>query len=456
MSTSTPLSRKTKWAYGAGDYGFSLTDTTIGILFAIYLVDVAGLEPEFAAIAVFIGKSWDYINDPLMGYISDRARTRWGRRRPFLLAGFLPFALAFAALWWVPPFESQFALVAYYAFTYLLYEACATFVYMPYFALTPELTPDYDERTTLTTYRMFFSIFGSLIAFTVPLAIIGAMRPENASRVAYVGLALGLSAGLPLLLTFLGTRERPEYQARPQPGLRDSIRAAYKNRPFIFAAGIFLFTWTGMEIVQGMLLFFLKYRMNLEKESDIVAGTVFIVALITLPLWERVSRKYDKRVAYIGGMVFISAVMITLIVISPSWGFPIVIALAALAGIGVSAVHVLPWSIIPDAIEWDELNTGERHEGVFYSLVTLFRKIASSISIPLTLLVLGWSGYVSNAPHQPASAVRAIQVMMGPVPSIFFLAGIVFALLYPLNRERHAEVRAQIAARRLMQSQASD
>jgi GPH family glycoside/pentoside/hexuronide:cation symporter len=290
----------------------------------------------------------------------------------------------------------------------------------------------------------------------VPLAIIGAMRPENASRVAYVGLALGLSAGLPLLLTFLGTRERPEYQARPQPGLRDSIRAAYKNRPFIFAAGIFLFTWTGMEIVQGMLLFFLKYRMNLEKESDIVAGTVFIVALITLPLWEQASRKYDKRVAYVGGMIFISAVMITLIVISPSWGFPIVIALAALAGIGVSAVHVLPWSIIPDAIEWDELNTGERHEGVFYSLVTLFRKIASSISIPLTLLVLGWSGYVSNAPNQPASAVRAIQVMMGPVPSIFFLAGIVFALLYPLNRERHAEVRAQIAARRLMQSQASD
>ena len=130
----------TKILYGAGDIGFSLTDTTIGVLFAIFITDVVGLDPALAAAAVFIGKSWDYINDPLIGYLSDRTRTRWGRRRPFLLFGFIPFALSFMGLWWKPPIANQYLLAAYYAFAYFLYDLCATLVYMPYFALTPELT----------------------------------------------------------------------------------------------------------------------------------------------------------------------------------------------------------------------------------------------------------------------------------------------------------------------------
>lgn len=444
---STPLSRRTKLAYGIGDIGFSLTDTTIGILFAIFLVDVVQLDPGLAAIALFIGRSWDYINDPLFGYLSDRMRSRWGRRRPFLLFGFLPFGLTFAALWWIPPIGSQTGLLIYYALAYLVFEACATLVYMPYFALTPELTPDYDERTALTSYRMAFSILGGLIAFTLPLAIIGRMRPENADRVFAVGAGLALLSSLPLLLTFLGTRENPHNLERAQPAFKSSLRAAWHNRPFIFAAGIFLFTWTAIEFIQGMLLFFLKYRMKLEEESDLVAGTVFVVALLTLPIWEWLSRHTDKRKAYIVGMLFLSTVMITLIFIDPSWGMAVVLTLAALAGFGVAAVHVLPWAMIPDAIEVDELETGERHEGMFYSLVTLLRKVSSSIAVPLMLLMLDWSGYVSNASEQTPSAVNAIRLLIGPIPSVLLLAGILFALLYPLSRERHAAIRQEIARR---------
>ncbi|HEY5671719.1 MAG TPA: MFS transporter, partial [Anaerolineales bacterium] len=363
--------------------------------------------------------------------------------------GFLPFAVAFASLWWIPPTQNPTWLAAYYALAYLFYDASATFVYMPYFALTPELTLDYDDRTSLTSYRMAFSILGGLIAFTVPLMIIGTMRPENADKVFMVGAIFGLASALPLLLTFAGTRERPEFINQSQPKLRESLHAAVRNRPFVFAAGIFLFTWTAIEIIQAMLLFFLKYRMNLEKESDLVAGTVFIVALLTLPFWERASRRWDKRIAYIAGMIFLSSVIITLIVISPSWGLTVVFTLAGLAGIGVGAVHVLPWSMIPDAIEWDELETGQRHEGMFYSLVTLFRKVSSSISLPLILLVLDWSGYVSNAAVQNPQAVQAIRILMGPVPSVLLCAGIAFALLYPLSRDRHTQMRAEIAARAL-------
>ena len=122
--------------------------------------------------------------------------------------------------------------------------------------------------------------------------------------------------------------------------------------------------------------------------------------------------------------------------------------IAVLAGIGVSAVHVLTWAIIPDAIEVDELATGQRHEGIFYSMVTFFKKIASAILVPTTLLVLQWSGYVSNATTQKPSAVLAIRMLMGPAPSLLLLAGIAFAAFYPLSRSGHAEARAEIAARR--------
>ena len=118
-----------------------------------------------------------------------------------------------------------------------------------------------------------------------------------------------------------------------------------------------------------------------------------------------------------------------------------------MAGVGVSAVHVLPWAILPDAIEWDELQTGHRHEGMFYSLVLLLRKVASSVALPLMLLALDTSGYVSNAAQQPPSAVRAIQVLTGPLLALFLGIGILFALLYPLGRQRHAEIRMALAQR---------
>ena len=207
-------------------------------------------------------------------------------------------------------------------------------------------------------------------------------------------------------------------------------------------------TWVAVDVVQTVLLYFIKYRMHLEEQTELITGTIFAVALLVLPLWVWVSRHWDKRKAYIAGIAFWAAVQVVLVVIRPDWGLPIILVLAGLAGIGVSAAHVLPWSIIPDAIEWDELATGQRHEGTFYSLVSLMQKVASSIAIPLALLMLDRTGYVPNAAEQSPAVVRGIQVLMGPVPAVLLCAGIVFALLYPLSRAQHAEMRAELEARR--------
>jgi GPH family glycoside/pentoside/hexuronide:cation symporter len=450
---SERLSRRTKLLYGVGDTGFSLTSTIIGAYLAIFLTDVVGVRPGLAAVAIFIGRSWDYINDPLIGHISDRTRTRWGRRRPFLLFGFLPFALAFALLWWRPPWDNQVGLAVYYAVAYVIYDAAATVVYMPYFALTPELTLDYDERTALTSYRMFFSILASLVAFTVPLALVGSFTPDHASRVLLMGAGFGIASALPLLLTFFGTRERQEYQEHKQPGIIESLRAALKNRPFVFSMAIFLLTWVGVSILESTLLYFVKYVVRRESQSDVIMGVIFVVAMLALPFWEWASRHLNKRLAYIVGIAFWAVVQIVLVTLGPSTSITLILILAGLAGIGVSAAHVIPWAIIPDAIEWDELQTGERHEGMFYSLVTLMQKVATSIALPLALLLLDATGYQANVAQQPASALLGIRILAGPIPAALLCAGIVFAILYPLSRERHAEVCRELAQRKAQRTE---
>lgn len=445
---SERLSRKTRLMYGCGDLGIAMTNTIIAVLFAMFLTDVVHLRPGLAAAAVFIGRTADYLDDPVVGYLSDRTRTRWGRRRPFLLFGALPLALTFMLLWWIPPVRSQAALAVYYAVAYVLFDCVATAVAMPYYALTPELTLDYDERTTLTSYRMAFSLVGGMIAFSVPLLITHELTPEHAGRVLGMGALFGLVSAVPFLVVFAGTRERQEFAEQPESSVRESLWAASRNRPFRFAAGVFLLTWTAVDIVLTVLMYFIKYRMHLERYSIAIMGTLFGAALLSLPMWLGASARWDKRRAYVAGISFWAAVQVAMMVAAPSWGLPAILVLAALAGVGVGAAHVLPWSMLPDAVECDEWQTGRRHEGMFYSLVTLAQKFASSIAVPLALATLDWTGYVPNSLVQRAEVVTAVRVLMGPVPAALLLIAIVFAAMYPMDRAMHAKIRAELDARR--------
>jgi len=292
------LTRRQKMMYGAGDIGFSLTSTILGVYFLFFMIEVVGLRPAVAAIPIGIGKVWDFINDPIFGYLSDRTRTRWGRRRPYLLFGALPLALTFTMLWYRPGFESTAALVVYYSVAYIIFEASATLLYMPYFALTPELTSDYDERTSLTSYRMFFSILGSLLAFTLPLIIIGSFIPENAPKVLLMGAIFGLMSALPMFITFFGTKEREDYSDLEKPKLWESIKSVWKNVPFRYGLGIFLATWISVDILQTSLLFYIKFVVQREPQNDIIMATIFVIAMFALPIWNWVSKRWSKRHAY--------------------------------------------------------------------------------------------------------------------------------------------------------------
>src|SRR5215211_7815001 len=192
-----------KILYGSGDWGISSIGMLRSIFYAIYLTDVVGLEPRLASFGALAGIVWDGINDPIIGILSDRIRTRWGRRRPFLLWFAIPFGLSFITLWSAPAWESQTALLVYVTLSFMLADTFQTLIGVPFLSLTPELTADYDERTTLTSFRSFFQLVGALAVVIAAPAIVDRVLSSGGSQqqgFMLVGAIFGGLGAIPRLL----------------------------------------------------------------------------------------------------------------------------------------------------------------------------------------------------------------------------------------------------------------
>lgn len=465
------LSLAVRIVYGSGEWGIASFGTIRQIFYAIFLVDVVGLNPLLASIAALVGVVWDAINDPLVGMLSDRVRTRWGRRRPFLLLFSIPYGLAFIILWWAPPVQSQIGLMIIITLAYVLSDTLQTLISVPYYSLTPEITLDYDERTSLTGYRMFFNLLASLVvAVAAPMIVDAAVSNGLSLQQGYLIVAalFGGLATLPFLLIFAVVREKPELQViEKSPPFRQILQTAWKNIPFRFATGIYMLNWITFDLVALMLPFFLVYwvaagdllatvnlfGLELALESAVL-GLLLITAVLAVPLWTWLSGRYDKRTAYMIGMSFWAVVQLSLIFVQPGQ-VSLILGLSVLAGLSVSTAHVLPDAIFPDVIEWDELRTRQRNEGIYYGTKNFIRKLTGALAIFFALQVLGWFGY--QAPpdgavsfEQSAQTLGAIRFLTGPVGALLLLSAIGLAWFYPLSRAKHARVLHLLAKRRLM------
>lgn len=464
------IKRSWKLVYGTGDWSISSFNTLRQIFYAIFLTDVVGLEPLLASLAAALGIVWDAVNDPLVGALSDRVRTRWGRRRPFLLLFSIPFGLAFLLLWWAPPWESQWALAATVMLAYMLTDTLQTLVSVPFYALTPEIAPDYDQRTSLATYRMFFNLLASLAtAVAAPMIVDEALKAGLSQQQGYltVAAAFGGLAVLPFLLIFAVVRETVVgHSEEHEPvSYRETVRDAWSNVPFRFATGLYLLNWITFDLVALMLPYYLVYWVaqgdllasislfgeELALESAVL-GILLIVAVAALPFWNWMSGRAGKKTAYIVGMAFWAGVQLVILFV-PAGRVGLVLILAVLAGIGVSTAHVLPDAIFPDVVDWDELRTRRRHEGAYYGLKNLIRKLAGAMAVFFALQVLGWMGYRSPPEgaaqfSQSAVTLTAIRVVTGPAGALLLLGAITVAWFYPLSRERHIRIRRLLARRR--------
>lgn len=460
--------RLTKIIYGTGDWGMATFNTLRQIFYAIFLTDVVGLEPRLASLAALVGVIWDAINDPLVGVLSDKVRSKWGRRRPFLLLFAVPYGVAFLIFWWTPPWQNQILLMIHMMLAYALGDTLQTLVIVPYHALTPELTSDYDERTSLASYRMFFNFLASIItAVSAPMLVDATIKAGGTQQQGYVlvSLIFGVSAIIPYLLIFFSIREREvDAEVTELISFRETLHTAWENIPFRFATALYMLNWVTFDLVGVILPYYLLYWISqgnlvavvpgfgLPIES-VVLGLMLITSIIVLPLWTWLAKRLGKRIAYIIGIAF-WAVLMALIIFIPPLNYTLVVVMSVLIGISVSAAHVLPDAIFPDVIDWDELRTGKRHEGIYYGAKNFIRKLTTAFAIFLTLQVLGWVGYQAppeGVTHftQPESALWAIRILTGPVCVLLLLSVIAVTWLYPLNRNRYQRIQRLLLRKQL-------
>ena len=467
-SAKIPLPFWVKFLYGSGDWGISSIGMMRSIFLAIYLTDVVGLEPRLASFGALAGIVWDAINDPIIGILSDRLNTRWGRRRPFLLWFAIPFGLSFVILWSAPNWESQTALLLYVTLSFMISDTLTTLVSIPFLSLTPELTPDYDERTSLTSYRSFFQLVGALsMVITAPAIVDLVIKSGGSQQQGFmvVGAIFGAIGAIPLLLIGLFIRETSTPEQQQTMPFWETLRAAWQNIPFRYAVGIHMLNWSAVDMVAVAFPYFLLYwvaqgdllasirifGLDLAYESAFF-GILMFVCILFVPFWLWLSKVRNKREAYAIGMAFWVAVTFMIYGVQPGQT-DLLLIIAALAGIGVSAAYTLPDSLFADVIEWDELRTGRRQEGIFYGIRTLIRKLTGALVIFLTLQALGWSGYISPPDGalqytQNDSALHMIRLLVSPFGAVMLSGTIIFALLFPLSREKHGRIQRLLERRR--------
>lgn len=468
-NSESNLSWFAKLLYGSGDWGRASFNTLRQFFYAIFLTDVVGIEPRLASIAALVSIIWDAINDPIVGAISDNVRTRWGRRRPFLIIFAVPFALAYILLWWAPPWQSQLMLVTHVTLAYMMSDTIQTLITVPYLALTPELTCDYDERTSLTSFRMFFNLVASLVtAVAAPIIMDATVSSGLSIQQAYITIAalFGCLSIFPFLLIFFTLKEKEISQEISTDSItfKETLKTLWNNTPFRFATGIYVLNWIAVDIEGLMLPFFLLYivsRGNLLAKASVfgqeialesvVFGLLLIMATVTIPVWNWFAQKYSKKSAYILGMSFWIIVQFFVFSVQPGQTSLIVI-LSILAGISVSTAHIMPEAIFPDVIDWDEFINHDRREGMYYGAIHFIRKMSSAIAIFLVLQLLGWFGYQTPPDDairfaQPDSAVTAIRFLTGPVIIIMLLLAIIFAWNYPISRDRQQRIQKSLRRR---------
>jgi glycoside/pentoside/hexuronide:cation symporter, GPH family len=468
-----PLSVWTKLAFGAGDLGPAITANITIFFQLVFFTNVAGIPAGWAGSILMISKIWDAVNDPFIGVLSDKTRSkRWGRRLPWLLYGAIPFGLFSFLIWIVPNFGGMspstkvWMLFWYYVIVGAISQVFYTVVNLPYTAMTPELTQDYDERTQLNSYRFAFSIGGSI--FSLILAkIIFQIVPESQGAAQYLWLAAlcAIISVLALYWCVFGTRKRAmAFEAkRIQVSSEETIplvqqfKIALSNRPFLFVIGIYLCSWLAVQVTASIIPYFVVNRMGL-KQADVPTVLIGVqgTAMLMLFVWTRLSKTLGKKAVYFMGMGLWIIAQVGLYFLEPGQ-IGLMYVLAVMAGVGVSTAYLVPWSMIPDVIELDELQTGQRREGVFYGFMVLLQKFGLALGLFLVGLSLQAAGFKEAVagmplPPQPASAVDAIRFAIGPFPTISLILGLVLTYFYPITKEVHAEVMLKLAERKRNQT----
>jgi GPH family glycoside/pentoside/hexuronide:cation symporter len=446
MAEAKRLSLGTKLGFGVCDVGGNLFVTVLGFYLLNFITDNLLLGATIAGTALLVGKIWDGVIDPFIGTLTDRTRSRLGRRRPWMLAGAISILVMMTLMFTNLHIASQGLLLAWVLAIYILMVTAYSIINIPYGALTPELTKDYDERTSLNAFRMSFAVVGTFVGSQAVGPVRGLFANQDHGWIA-VGVVMGGVIMITSLITFFTVKEpaRAAAEAKGQQDVWKSYLATLKNKPFLLALVTYMLHMMGTNIVQAALLYYYKYIVWDGTGADAASGEFafalmfFIVAaFLFIFVWTAISKRIGKKWTYNIGMGIFAVAVLGVFFLAEGRGAWFMRIVMAVAGIGFSTNYVMPYAIIPDAVELDYAETGVRREGVFYGMWNFINQLGVAFALALNGWVLGWFGYVPNV-AQDAAAKLGIRLLVGPIAALFVVAGIVVLSFYPITRKYYDE-----------------
>ena len=430
-------------SYSFGNFANTIAYQVFGNRINFYYVDVLGLNAGIAGILWSIYGLWNAVNDPLMGQISDRTRSRFGRRVPYVALGAIPLGLSFFFLW-TPPSQSPFTLAAYFLMILFIFDTLYSLIFIAYNALFPEVAPTPRDRIDLSTTREILATVALLLSFI--------LAPIIAEEVGYfaMGAIMGTLIAAGYLVAMVGVKERPVDETREQSfGLGHALKIVLANKSFRWFLGANIskeYIWL---LLASMLPFWRKYALGIQDQVNVfgvnlsggdaeavLLGVPILLAIPTLLIWRPLVAKLGYRKTWmIGTLTFIPG----LLVMTVANDFYTGLLGTMLTIPGLANSMIMPFPVISEIIDEDATQEhGFRREGLFFGMNSGIIKLAFSAQGLLFALVTAVTGFKEGSDMQSQSAVWGIRFLIGVTPAIAALIIAWCMSQYPLGRETHS------------------
>jgi GPH family glycoside/pentoside/hexuronide:cation symporter len=440
-----PLTRKLAYALPA--LALAIVGIPVYVFIPKFYTDVVGVNIILVGYLLFGVRLFDAVTDPVIGYISDNTRSRFGRRRPYMAAGSLCLALLLFLLFTPPAGATHKIASAWFGVMLFLLFLFWTIVVVPYESLGPEISYDYHERTVLFSWRDGFLILGTLIAAASPgiiTGLIGLTDDDAGQRRKFFWIA-AVYAPLVIACCWIcvaAVKERRDLPPIQREGAIGEWLSVFRNRPFVILLISYTIAAVGSNLPATLILYYVEYVLQ-TTGAELFLALYFVTGIVFLPPWIALSRRIEKKWAWLAAMAVNTGAFLGVFFLGPGdagwYGL-----LVVLSGIGFGAGLALPSAIQADVIDYDEMMTGQRREGRYIGIWSIAKKIAAALGIGIGLAVLGKAGYTPGQP-QNDTVVLTLRILYALVPCLCNLVALVVLLPFPISKAMHDDIRKAIA-----------
>lgn len=432
-----------KWSFGLGSFAAWFINSAFNVWVFTFYFTAVGLPVLYIMFAFILWTIWNALNDPLIGYLSDRTHTRWGRRKPYIIVGTIPL-LIIEIILWLPPTDSHFITFIYLLIILMCYDTFYTCMTLSFDTLFPELYTSVEERAEVNTIKQILGMIGLIAAFLIPGLFITDISEQSGYLIN--GIVTTIIIGLTLLTAIIwGVKEREEFQLdhKHEFSVFTGMKYTLKNRGFILYTIIFfLYEYVLLVYATVIQLYGKHILYSTPFETSILLGIMFIVGIASVVIWMKLDVKMGSRKAYAVAIVAYIIAMIPLWFVSSYIGALIIVIFM---GIGFGGMIYFVYLIIADVIDEDELKTGVRREGTFFGITDFFMRLSMVATIVTVSLVFTSTGWEEYAPNPGADVILGIRLLMVVFPAIALGVSLICLYFYPFPKERVQEIKKQLA-----------